>query len=210
MKKALTTTSYAILGWLSLRPFSTYELAAQMRRNLRFFWPRAESQLYEEPKNLVAHGMARARKLRVGRRPRTEYAITAAGRRALSAWMGTKPGGAQLEFDALVRIFFGLSATPEQLRDAATAARATAAEIQARGAEVAREYLEGRAPLPDRIHLSGLAFDFLWSHAENLRRWADATTAELSRWRDCRPDESKAARARQVFERALRDSRSSG
>ena len=48
--RPLTTTSYAILGLLSLRPWTTYELAQQMQRALGQFWPRAESKLYEEPK----------------------------------------------------------------------------------------------------------------------------------------------------------------
>ena len=37
--KHLTTTSYAILGLLSLRPWTTYELAEQMQRALGQFWP---------------------------------------------------------------------------------------------------------------------------------------------------------------------------
>jgi PadR family transcriptional regulator AphA len=48
-ERELTTTSYAILGLLAIKPWSTYELAAQMRRNLHYFWPRAESNLYAEP-----------------------------------------------------------------------------------------------------------------------------------------------------------------
>ena len=36
----LTTTSYAILGLLSLRPHSAYELTNQARRSLRFIWQR--------------------------------------------------------------------------------------------------------------------------------------------------------------------------
>ena len=34
MKKELTTTSYAILGLLALRSWTTYELAKQMQRTL--------------------------------------------------------------------------------------------------------------------------------------------------------------------------------
>ena len=91
----LTTTSYAILGLLAVKPWTTYELAQQMRRALGQFWPRAESKLYEEPKKLVAHGLARATKETTGKRPRTVYSITAKGRRAMAAWVpqpGAGPG----------------------------------------------------------------------------------------------------------------------
>ncbi len=50
--KALTTTSYAVLGLLAIRPWSTYELAKQMEVSLRNFWPRAERKLYDEPKEI--------------------------------------------------------------------------------------------------------------------------------------------------------------
>ena len=55
----LSTTSYAVLGLLSLRSWTTYELAQQMGRSLDRIWPRAESKVYEEPKKLVANGYAR-------------------------------------------------------------------------------------------------------------------------------------------------------
>src|SRR4051794_18519541 len=48
------TTANAILGLLALqREWSTWELTKQLRRNMRFFWPRAESQIYVEAKGLV-------------------------------------------------------------------------------------------------------------------------------------------------------------
>ena len=72
----LTTTSYAILGLLAIRPWSTYELARQMQRDLRFVWPRAESNLYTEPKKLIAHGFASAKSEPRGKRRRTVYTIT--------------------------------------------------------------------------------------------------------------------------------------
>src|ERR1043165_5639122 len=94
MASELTTTSYAILGLLAIKPWTTYELAQQMGRALGQFWPRAESMLYEEPKKLVAHGLVRASAESVGKRPRTVYTITPKGRRALRAWVpepGTGP-----------------------------------------------------------------------------------------------------------------------
>ena len=64
--RTLTTTSYAILGLLSVRSWSTYELTQQMDRSLGRIWPRAQSKLYEEPKKLAAGGYARARQERWG------------------------------------------------------------------------------------------------------------------------------------------------
>ena len=79
---SLTTTSYAVLGLLGIQPWTTYELAQQMERSLKHFWPRAQSRIYEEPKRLATLGLAKASREHVGRRPRTTYTITAKGRRA--------------------------------------------------------------------------------------------------------------------------------
>src|SRR3954464_8690260 len=95
--RSLTTTSYAILGLLAIQPWSTYELTRQMDRSLGRFWPRARSKLYEEPKKLVAAGLAVASDERVGRRPRTVYSITPAGRAALAEWLRTPGSGPVLE-----------------------------------------------------------------------------------------------------------------
>ena len=111
----LTTTSYAILGLLAVKPWTTYELAQQMQRALGQFWPRAESKLYEEPKKLVAHGLARSSSDMVGKRPRTVYSITPKGRRALEAWVPTPGEGPVLEFEQLVKVFFAEHGTKDDL-----------------------------------------------------------------------------------------------
>ena len=76
----LTTTSYAILGMLAIRPWSTYALTQQMQRSLHHLWPRAESNLYAEAKRLVEAGMATADVEKTGRRARPVYTISPAGR----------------------------------------------------------------------------------------------------------------------------------
>ncbi len=87
----LTTTSYAVLGQIALAPGSAYELTKRMRRNYRFFWPRAESRLYDEARRLVDAGLATGERSFTGRRARTRYALTAAGRRVLRAWLAEPP-----------------------------------------------------------------------------------------------------------------------
>ena len=87
MPAALTPTSYAILGLLAIRPWTTYELTRQMDRARRPVLAAGDSGLYEEPKKLVAHGLAAAEREHVGQRPRTVYSITPEGRERLAAWV---------------------------------------------------------------------------------------------------------------------------
>ena len=72
MSKKLTTTSYAILGHLAMQPWNMYDLAKEMRRNVHFFYPRAESQVYAEPKRLAALKLVRSSTVTTGRRARIE------------------------------------------------------------------------------------------------------------------------------------------
>jgi DNA-binding PadR family transcriptional regulator len=197
----LTTTSYAILGQLALRPWSTYELAREMRRNVRYFWPRAESRIYAEVKRLGERGLARAERSFVGRRPRTTYAITDAGRAALAAWLATPPKAYALECEPLLRVFFGLFGHADDLAAAIDQARSQAAELLSTGDEIAREYAAGRAPFQDQVEVRGIVFDFLYGFARLVHDWADRAETELAARRDLPPAE-RAERALAVIERA--------
>ena len=89
----LTTTSYALLCLLGVRPWSTYELTRQMDRSLGRMWPRATSKLYEEPKKLVAHGLATARAEAVGQRSRTPPSLNPPRRAGAAGWRPGAAGG---------------------------------------------------------------------------------------------------------------------
>src|SRR5689334_6919014 len=104
--RELTTTSYALLGLLALRPWSAYELAQQMQRGFAWFWPRAERGIYAEPKRLVDRGFARSRVEHRGRQARTVYSITPSGRRALRRWLAAPSQPPQVESESLVRLTF--------------------------------------------------------------------------------------------------------
>ena len=183
-----STTAHALLGLLSLRPaWPTYALAQQLRRNMRFFWPRAESQIYGEVKALVGRGWARSRQTFVGRRARTSYTITPVGRRALTDWLATPPKPTALECEPLLRVFLADFATPEQLQVAIDQVRADADAILDVGRVVASEYLAGTAPFQDQVHVRALVFDFLSSHALMLREWADRTEQATASWPDAAP-----------------------
>jgi DNA-binding PadR family transcriptional regulator len=187
----LTTTSYAILGLLAIKPWSTYELAQQMDRSLGRIWPRAQSKLYEEPKKLVAHGLARAKMERVGRRSRTVYAITDDGRRALAAWLHEPGAGPLLEFEQLLKIFFAENGTRA---DALATLAATREWAQARSAEslaIGRQYLRGEGPFPQRGAQLQLSARFLTDFYAMVGAWARWASDMVETW----PDDPRQASA---------------
>ncbi len=181
----LTTTSYAILGLLAVRPWSTYELAGQMDRALGLFWPRTRSKLYEEPKKLVAGGLARATTESVGRRPRTVYSITAKGRRALARWVSTPAGGGPvLEFEQLVKVFFAEHGSKEDLLATFAELRTWLEDRAVDSQAIPHEYLEGRGPYPERLPWLILTGRFLDEFDRAVERWLDWATDVVESWPD--------------------------
>ncbi|MDQ4067889.1 MAG: PadR family transcriptional regulator [Actinomycetota bacterium] len=185
----LTTSSYAILGLLALRPWTTYELAKQMAVSLRNFWPRAESKLYEEPKKLVAHGLAEVRTEAVGRRPRSVYSITPAGREALRAWLDEPGAPASLEFEALVKVFFAEQGTKAQLVENLRRIADDQRRRVAVDAEWARRYLEGRSAFPERVAVLSLVGRLQADFNDMVLRWAEWALGAIEDW----PDDIRAA-----------------
>jgi DNA-binding PadR family transcriptional regulator len=180
----LTTTSYAILGLLAVKPWTTHELVQQVDRSLRRIWPRAASKLYEEPKKLVAHGYARAADDSVGRRPRTRYTITAKGRRALAAWLARPGDGPVLECEQLVKIHFADSGTKADVLANLEAARRWVLDQNEENLATARAYLEGRGGFLERAALNQLPGRFLTDFYVTVARWVDWATDIAETWPD--------------------------
>jgi DNA-binding PadR family transcriptional regulator len=191
----LSATGAAVLGQLAWREQSTYELVKAMGGNVRFFWPRAESHVYREVKRLTAAGLALAERGATGRRPRTVYRISAAGRTALAAWLAAPPGGVALEHEPLLRVFIATSGRREDLLRAIAAARSQADAMIAIGDGLADLYLAGEHPFQEDVHIRALTFDYLYNWARHTIEWADRAEADVRSWRDLRPGRAKHVRA---------------
>ena len=181
---SLTTTSYAILGLLAVKPWSTYELTQQMERSLGHMWPRAASKLYEEPKKLVDHGLAWATEDRVGRRPRTVYSITAKGRRALAEWLRDPGEGPVLEWEQLVKVFFSDNGTKVDTLVTLEAAQQWAQTRSAQTAAVGHQYLDEGGPFPERSAQRNVSVRFLIDFYALVADWARWANSIVETWPD--------------------------
>jgi PadR family transcriptional regulator AphA len=182
METPLTTTSYALLGLLSVRAWTTYELAKQVQRSLRWFWPRAERKLYDEPKRLVAAGLATATTEQTGRRTRTVYTITAAGRRELRRWLGRPPAPPVSEFEGMVKVFFATAAGKAELMSTLGAIAAQAADRRAELRGMAAQSLAGTSPFPERRHLGALALRLHVDLEHLVEEWAVWAQEQVTSW----------------------------
>jgi DNA-binding PadR family transcriptional regulator len=181
----LTTTSYVVLGHLALRPsWSTYELAQQMKRSTRHYWPRAESKIYEEPKKLVAHGYATASQEFTGKRPRTVYAITGAGRAALREWLADPGGAPSVEFEGATKVLFAEQASRDELLATIRRVRSEAERTLAEHAGLAQELAAGGGPFPERVHVNELVMKYMSEQAGATLRWAQWAEGQVATWPD--------------------------
>ncbi|MGE0500580.1 MAG: PadR family transcriptional regulator [Rhizobiaceae bacterium] len=201
----LTTTSYAILGQLALQPWTMYDLAQQMRRNLHYFFPRAESQVYAEPKRLVELGLAAADTEMTGKRARTVYRITDEGRAELARWLASPVAkGPTLEFEALLRVMlapFGrdedLAATLQQVRDEVAGFLEVADRVR-------WDYVDGRMPFQRHVVNRSMMHDFLARFADLIDEWAERSQARMAKWPEQTEEERVSAAVATIRKRPRR------
>jgi PadR family transcriptional regulator, regulatory protein AphA len=178
----LSTTSIAILGLLALRPWSAYELTQQLHRGVRYLRPASERNLYAEPKRLAAAGLVRMRRESVGRRSRTVYEITPAGREALRRQMATPPAPPQLEFEALQRLVFADQGSKQDLLAALDATSRQVEQLLDDGLQQVRGYQADGGPFPERLHLIMLFARFYADFLLLLRDWVALARREVAGW----------------------------
>ncbi len=174
-----------------------------MNRSLTFFWPRAESVVYQEPKNLVEHGLARVSVEPRGlRRTRAVYSITPKGRRIFQRWLAEPSGPPLFESEALLRAMFAEQGTKEDLLRTLAGLRDHSQTLRCQQAAQGAEYLRSGGPFPQRLHVIALTGRFILDYLALLERWATWAEHEVRQWPDVKPVELVPV-ATEVFRVAL-------
>ena len=178
-----TTTAHALLGLLSIRPWTAYELTQQMRRALRWAWPRSEANLYTETKGLVPQGLAKAIEEDTGGRTRTRYEITDEGRATVASWLETHPPTRpQLQFETLLRVFLADLGSPDDLRRTIDDTRRQIVERIEEAIPILEDYSSEQPPFPGRAHLNVLFIHFYAGFFDLVLKWCDEVDAEADTW----------------------------
>ncbi|MGI9642309.1 MAG: PadR family transcriptional regulator [Acidimicrobiia bacterium] len=182
MPPSMTTSSYAVLALLDLKPWTGYELTHQAQRSLRYAWPKSERLLYSEPKKLVELGYATTYKEDTGGRSRNVYEITDEGRGALREWTATRTQPPRFEVEALLRLLFADQGTIAELGTALDELEADIGEHHTAIVELMGSYLDGGHPFPDRTHLSVLFATFQIEMFKSIERWIEFARNEIDQW----------------------------
>jgi len=201
MSAKLTPTSYALLGLLRLQPWSAYQLTTYMQSTaLNFIWPRANAGIYNEPKKLVAHGLATARVEPNAGRRRTIYEITGKGRRALTEWLARPNGEWSFASEAALQVFFadatGIDELQTSLRTLIERVRATYQIDQ----PLITRWLDEGPRFPGRLHFTAMMADLISSLTGAIDDWASRWLRLSESWPDTTLNSINEAQAREILE----------
>src|SRR5262245_40913944 len=98
--------TWAVLGLLSRRPMSGYDVKQAVDRTIRHFWAASYGQIYPELRRLEEAGWIAGADGSRGARSRRVYTITEQGRRELRGWLAGPETRIELRDESLLRLFF--------------------------------------------------------------------------------------------------------
>ena len=114
----LPTTSYVILGLLTFREMSGYDLKQLINKSItHFYWSPAKSQIYGELRRLESQGLVTMREVPQTLRPdKRLYHITSQGTEAMQKWLensGVEPDSYKSAL--FLKVFFGHMLSPTMI-----------------------------------------------------------------------------------------------
>lgn len=198
--RELTTTAYLTLGLLATSDWSAYQLAEQLGRGVDLLWPRADRQRYNVVHILLATGLVTAREEHSGRRGRTVYTITDAGRETLAAWLAADPEPVALEFEGMIRVLVSDQGSIDDLRRTLETIRTQAETARALFARYAVNISETGGTFPQRRHLFALSNTFMIGHYVHIIEWTTWALEQTASWPDAAsPAETHQAQVRDML-----------
>jgi PadR family transcriptional regulator, regulatory protein AphA len=103
-----TKSKYAILGMLSIKPMSGYDIKKEIEESISNFWTESYGQIYPVLKGLVAEKLVTKTVERgAGKPDRHVYSLTERGRKELQAWLAEGATPKVERNELLLKLFFG-------------------------------------------------------------------------------------------------------
>src|SRR3990167_6457374 len=142
----INKTQFALLGCLSIRPMSAYEVKQFMTQSTQYFWMEHEAQLYPTLKKLTADQLVLAKE-EIAQKSgvRVVYKITDKGLAAFREWLDKKTDNAPYRNEFLLKLFFGnemdQSVLLQRMREYQTEAKDNLTHFQAIEAELANKLI---------------------------------------------------------------------
>jgi PadR family transcriptional regulator, regulatory protein AphA len=173
------STKYAVLGMVSLKPMSGYDIRQFAAGSIGYFWNESYGQIYPTLRLLQKQGLATGEEEKSnGERVRRVYRITAKGRAQVEQWLKEQPRPEPARSELLLKLFFGYQVAPEESLRNIEGYRANL-EGQLRQYQQIEKQLQ-----KDLSHHPGLTYwlmtlQFGKRRAQALLPWCDESLAQL-------------------------------
>ncbi|SRR6266542_4101504 len=197
---AASTSTYAILGLLSLSPMSGYEVAQATEHSIAHFWPLSKTHVYSELARLEKLEWVEAKEITQEKAPdKRVFHITPPGEQALDQWLVSSPLPAEVHrLPILIKLFIGHRIPRDKLLEMLEEYRQESEDYR-RGMQDIVDALKGipKAAYPRATALLGLRM------AEGTVRWIDEVEKALPKQRvTIDPHGSEAVKAKELFDTA--------
>jgi DNA-binding PadR family transcriptional regulator len=183
MAARVNTSTYAILGVLSLGPHSGYDVKKLVERSIAHFWSESFGQIYPVLQRLEREGLAARRSERQKGKPdRQVYSITPRGSAALADWLGQPIRRETYRSELLLKLFLGGRLSPEDNIRHVQQFRAEQGQLLLAYADIERRLRHEHARHPDLPYWL-MTLRYGRCRATALAGWADETLRALSRFK---------------------------
>jgi PadR family transcriptional regulator AphA len=175
-----SASKFALLGMLTLKPMSGYELRNLISESIGYFWSESYGQIYPTLKQLEHEALIQKHSAAAptSGRESQPYAITEAGREALRRWLDIPPYSAPPRSELLLKIFFAPEADLNSIRRHVADVREQAVREVTQYAKVEESLRKHRAGHPG-FPFWVMTIRFGQKRSEAMLEWCDETTAEL-------------------------------
>ncbi len=110
-----SSTRFALLGLLTLKPMTGYEMRKFIDSSISFFWRESYGNIYPILKQLSRDGMVEVREKRQSGRPdRKIYRLTRRGRDEFRNWQRQSTEEEHFKSELLLKLFFGCQLSPQE------------------------------------------------------------------------------------------------
>lgn len=106
-------TQYALLGALSIRPMSGYEIKKMLAQSTNYFWSESNGQIYPTLAKLAKNKFVSIQKQLVGAKIKKIYTITTSGQKKLQEWLMQDFKYYPPRDELLLKLFYGQNVAPK-------------------------------------------------------------------------------------------------
>ncbi len=175
----LNQSPFALLGLLSLGAMSGYDLKQLSNWSVSHFWREGYGQIYPTLRKMVAKGLvSKETETNPGRPDRHVYALTAAGRKELTAWLRRAPADEVPRNELLLKLFFG-GLTSTSVSAEHVAGHRAQCELELATYNATRKRLEKEAPNDPQKPFWLMTLNYGEHMARARGKWCDETLKEL-------------------------------